>query len=138
MIPLIDISLVLLIFFMMTTTVAAISRIKVAEMENADKLDSNPELIRIDIDWVDKKAIYGIGLGNNAPAEGDGDLNDPAELLKKLDSLLASRTQSAKIRIAGHGDVPYERIDKILAELQKRIDAGVRISNIAFEVNDRR
>src|SRR5258708_29618663 len=40
MIPLIDISLVLLIFFMMTTTVAAISRIAVPTMANAVKIDT--------------------------------------------------------------------------------------------------
>src|SRR5947209_1478312 len=42
MIPLIDISLVLLIFFMMTTAVAALSPVDVPEMKHGSKMGSDP------------------------------------------------------------------------------------------------
>ncbi|QVL32860.1 biopolymer transporter ExbD [Telmatocola sphagniphila] len=137
MIPLIDISLVLLIFFMMTTTVAAISKIQVPQMQNAGKIDSTPDIIRLDIDWVGKQAVYGVGLGNSVPDADNGEINDPIVLLQKLDAILATRTSPAKIRIAAHAEVPYEKVDKIIAELQKRIDQGVRIANFTVQVSDR-
>ena len=66
MIPLIDISLVLLIFFMMTMTVAAISRIQVPDMANAFTIETNPGIIRIDIDLQGRQARLPLGLGTAA------------------------------------------------------------------------
>src|SRR6202044_3087611 len=76
MIPLIDISLVLLIFFMMTTTVAAISRIAVPDVVNAAAIATDPKIIRVEIDLKSGAPLYAIALADQAPAEEDDKLGD--------------------------------------------------------------
>lgn len=136
MIPLIDISLVLLIFFMMTATVAAISRISVPEMENGTKLEADPEIIRLDIDLKDNRHIYAIGLGTQDPLPEDDNLDGDVALKIKLDEHLRKLTSPPKIRIAAHGEIPYEVVEEVLKALEKRVKAG-QISEYAVEVNER-
>jgi biopolymer transport protein ExbD len=137
MIPLIDISLVLLIFFMMTATVASVSKIDVPKMKNAGKLDASPDIIRIDIDYVNKRPLYGIGIGSASPAEGDGELADGVAMLQRLDAMIGSRTTSVKVRLSAHGDVPYEIVEAVLNALEKRISGGIPISNVSVQVSDK-
>lgn len=137
MIPLIDISLVLLIFFMMTTTVAAISKIQVPEMANATKIDSAPDVLRIDMDYVDGKIVYGVGAANLAHEEGEGNLAAPEEMFGVLENKLNQRTSTAKVRIAAHGDIPYEFVDTIMTELERRRERGGRIGVVTVQVNDK-
>jgi biopolymer transport protein ExbD len=137
MIPLIDISLVLLIFFMMTTTVAAISRISVPTMENAVKIDTSPEILRIDIDRVEGKPVYAVAKGTAAPADGDADLIDDVKLMQRFDEALKSyHNEAPKVRIAAHGDLPYEVVERVMHELDSRRERGL-ISEYHIEVNER-
>ena len=136
MIPLIDISLVLLIFFMMTMTVAAISRIQVPEMANATTIETNPGIIRIDIDLRDGKYFYALGLGTAAPAREDDNLTSDVELKARLDERLRVVTTPPKVRIAAHGDVPYEVVDEVLKALDERVKRD-QISDYAVEVSER-
>src|SRR5262245_4960743 len=136
MIPLIDISLVLLIFFMMTMTVAAISRIEVPEMSRAMTIETNPRVIRIDIDLRDGKYIYALGLGTMAPAPEDDNLTSDVELKSRLDDRLRVVTTPPKVRIAAHGDLPYEVVEEILKALEERVKRD-QISEYAVEVNER-
>ena len=76
MIPLIDISLVLLIFFMMTMTVASISHINVPSMENAVKIDTSRDTVRIDVDLSNGKTVYAIGKGTAAAKDEDANLQN--------------------------------------------------------------
>jgi biopolymer transport protein ExbD len=137
MIPLIDISLVLLIFFMMTTTVSSVSKIAVPEMKNAGKLDAAPDIIRIDIDWMENRAVYGVAVGTAAPAAGLGNLEDENAALAALDGMLAERTRSAKVRIAAHAQVPYEYVERIFNALELRIQQKIPISNITTQVSEK-
>ncbi|HEX3149926.1 MAG TPA: biopolymer transporter ExbD [Gemmataceae bacterium] len=136
MIPLIDISLVLLIFFMMTMTVSAISRIKVPDMQNATTIETNPEVVRIDIDVRDGGYFYALGLGINAPAAEDDKLESDVVLKQRLDARLSKVVNPPKVRIAAHGDVPYEVVSEILSALEDRRLKG-QISEVAVEVNER-
>jgi biopolymer transport protein ExbD len=136
MIPLIDISLVLLIFFMMTMTVAAISRIQVPEMANATTIETNPGVVRIDIDLRDGKHVYAIGLGTNAPTAEDDNLTSDVELKARLDERLRVVTVPPKVRIAAHGDIPFEVVEEVLKALEERVKRQ-QISEYAVEVNER-
>lgn len=136
MIPLIDISLVLLIFFMMTMAVAAVSRISVPEMKNPLSIESNPEIVRIDIDWRDGKPVYGIGLGTANPVPEDDNLPSDVELKLKLDEKLRSYSSPPKVRIAAHGEIPYEIVEEVLKALEARQEKG-QIREYAVEVNER-
>ena len=136
MIPLIDISLVLLIFFMMTTTVAGISRINVPTMENAVKIDPNRDILRVDIDMVSGMPVYGLGRGTAAPAEGDGDLRDESLLFERIDKMLSIYPQAPKVRIAAHGDLPYEVVEQVMKDLE-RLRQQASIHEYYIEVNER-
>jgi biopolymer transport protein ExbD len=136
MIPLIDISLVLLIFFMMTTTVAAISRISVPDMTNAFTIESNPDVLRIDMDWKDQSVAYGLGVGTAAPAPEDDNLTSDVALSVRLDERLRGVTVPPKVRIAAHGDTPYYLVEEVMKGLERRREKG-QISEYSVEVNER-
>jgi biopolymer transport protein ExbD len=136
MIPLIDISLVLLIFFMMTMTVAAISRIEVPEYSNAPSIETNPGVIRIDIDLRDGQYFYGLGLGTAAPAAEDDNLPSDVELKARLNERLKAVTTPPKVRVAAHGDIPNGVVNEILNALEDRRLKG-QVSEVAVEVNER-
>ena len=136
MIPLIDISLVLLIFFMMTTTVAAISRIAVPTMENATTIETNPRILRIDIDMIDGRPIYGLGKGTAAPTGLDADLSDDTAVVYRLDAALETIADPPEVRIAAHGDIPYEYVEKVMKQLDVRRERG-QISQYNIEVNEK-
>lgn len=138
MIPLIDISLVLLIFFMMTTTVAAISRISVPEMTNASKVDPSGQTLVIYLDQTGPGQVeYAVGKGTTAPAGPDAKLTEK-EVLLRLDALMSEATQAVKVRIAAHQDLPYEVVERIMKELERRKQRGVQISEYTLEVGERR
>jgi biopolymer transport protein ExbD len=138
MIPLIDISLVLLIFFMMTTTVAAISRILVPNMENAVKIDTSPKVLRIDIDMVDGKPLYSLARGIEAPQDVDANLSNDTTLMLRLDAALQtiSEADRPEVRIAAHGDLPYEIVERVMKQLDTR-RAQRLINEYNIEVNER-
>jgi biopolymer transport protein ExbD len=136
MIPLIDISLVLLIFFMMTMTVAAISRISVPDMGNATKIESDPGIVRIDIDLRDGRIVYSVATGTNNPAPEDDNLGSDVELKQRLDEKLKTLTSPPKVRIAAHGDLTYELVEEVLKALEQRVEKG-QIREYAVEVNER-
>ncbi len=136
MIPLIDISLVLLIFFMMTTTVASISRIQVPTMENATKIDTAKDILRIDIDMVDGKPAYAFAKGTAAPAAADANLPDEVRLFVPFDTSLVAYSSPPKVRVAAHGELPYEVVERIMNLLDQRRIQGM-IENYHIEVNER-
>jgi biopolymer transport protein ExbD len=136
MIPLIDISLVLLIFFMMTMTAAAISRILVPEAEHAFKIEQNPGVLRIDIDLRDGKYVYALGLGTLAPAPEDDNLTSDVELKARLDERLRAVTVPPKARVAAHADIPTGVVEEVLNALEARRADG-QISDVTVEINER-
>ncbi len=136
MIPLIDISLVLLIFFMMTTTVASLSRIEVPDAGNGVTIETNPGVIRIDIDIRDNQRIYAIGLGTLAPAAEDDNLTSDVAVFERLDARLRQVTDPPKVRIAAHGGVEFKYVEDLVVGLQRRRDKN-QIRDYAYEVNER-
>src|SRR4051794_18972897 len=72
MIPLIDISLVLLIFFMMTAAVSALSPVEVPPMRHADEMSASANALTITIDKrPNGDADYALRVGEKAPAPED-------------------------------------------------------------------
>jgi biopolymer transport protein ExbD len=136
MIPLIDISLVLLIFFMMTAAIASVSRIAVPDTSNGATVESDPGIIRIDIDWKDGRAIYALGLGSQNPLPEDDNLSTDVELYTRMDERLAKVTVPPSARIAGHGELPYEIVEEVMKSLDRRVKRG-QLADYSIEVNDR-
>jgi biopolymer transport protein ExbD len=107
MIPLIDVTLVLLIFFMMTaTTVGAAAFVPTPKSEFGQTVD-DPQGVRIDIvlDETTGKTLYSVAEGNKPAAEDDKDLESLAGLLARLKAMLDARTTPANLTINAHKDV---------------------------------
>lgn len=138
MIPLIDISLVLLIFFMMTTAVSAVAnRVDVPGAQYPAKMDKNPESIWVGVDKAGDGVSYSIGEGSKGAGPDDRDLRNQAEVLTRLDNLLRNRTSPAEVRVAAHKDVAYDAVQRLCLELEDRKKAG-RITSIMAEVGDKK
>jgi biopolymer transport protein ExbD len=138
MIPLIDISLVLLIFFMMTATVVVgTGFINTPEADFATTIsaDSNMLWIGIDRDRADEP-VYSLGQGNLGPAEGDRKLTE-SEVLNRLDDRLQGLNGPVGVRIAADQDLRYEIVQRLTIELEKR-RAQRKIDLITAEVSDQK
>ena len=85
MIPLIDVSLVLLVFFMLTATSVAVSTtIKTPETEYGLVTD-NPESLRIDIQLDPEGVVlYSLGVGQKQPEPEEKDLQNVSAILDRL------------------------------------------------------
>lgn len=135
MIPLIDISLVLLIFFIMTTTVAvASSSILVPETEHGSVL-AGPGMVWIGIDKAGDAAEYSIGEGDKPAAVEDVKLSE-AQVLQKLDARLKGIEEPVEVRITAHRDLPYETVKKLTVSLEPYRQKK-KISHIRAEVNEK-
>ncbi|MFQ3650473.1 MAG: biopolymer transporter ExbD [Gemmataceae bacterium] len=107
MIPLIDVSLVLLIFFMMTaTTVGAAAFVPTPRSDYGQTVD-DPNGIRIDIeiDPTTGNPLYAVAEGNKPAAPDDRDLDSLPALLTRLKALLETRTTPANLTINAHKDL---------------------------------
>ncbi|HZU36711.1 MAG TPA: biopolymer transporter ExbD [Gemmataceae bacterium] len=136
MIPLIDVSLVLLVFFMMlrlaVVTTGGGSAIHTPEVEYKS-LSGNPETLWIGIHDAKDGPSYALGKGEGGQADLVENLSEK-QVLERLDSLLAG-AKATDVRIAADKTLPYETIQKLSIELEKRKPAHVR--NIMAEVSEK-
>jgi len=127
MIPLIDISLVLLIFFMMTTTVAvAGSGILTPETRFAI-LSSDANMLWVGIDRGPGGApVYSVGEENRPAADENQNLTEAA-VVERVTAMLRGRKsdRGVTIRVAGHFKLPFETIQHLTAEMSKLRPLGV-------------
>ena len=120
MIPLIDISLVLLVFFMMTTVVAALSPIEVPESKYAEEFTKEVDSFTVQIDKRGPDdVVYALRVGDKTSIE-DNNLATLAELLTRIDARLAGVQQPPEVRIAFHKDLSFDLFRELTKELDKR------------------
>src|SRR5437660_3070408 len=125
MIPLIDVSLVLLIFFMMTTTVAGAGSffIKTPFAGQGTQLTSE-DRVWIGIDRAeDGKIVYALGKGDSGAAEGDSQLTEQ-QLISKLEARLRSGSP-VNVHIRGGRQVPYRYIRHMTVALESFRDRNL-------------
>lgn len=115
MIPLIDVSLVLLVFFMMTAAVGGAGSIFNTPKAEHKLLDSNPNMW-----WVgiardpDGKPVYSLGKG-----EGKGKpFENRDALVRGIESDLQKEDGAVKIRIRADERLPIEVIREMTADLE--------------------
>ena len=125
MIPLIDISMVLLIFFMMSSSSSQMSRVDVPETENAPQIDNNPDTISLEmqLEKVGADPKFGIN-GGRKPFESAKDLDD---MMDKLDLRIKDITGAAHVRIAAAGDLSWDVVEKVMKKLDKKRNDGVAL-----------
>jgi hypothetical protein len=149
MIPLIDVSLVLLIFFIMTTSGAlALSAFNTPSA--APSLTSNkPEMLWVGIDCDENRQpkTYTIGVGEKGadttfevppgqrPPPGDREMKVPPEFLRQLDERLAQENRTVEMAIKVNENLKDGYYMSMLLELQKR---HVKVSKMYDTVREKK
>src|SRR5690606_30924235 len=137
MIPLIDISLVLLVFFMMTTAVAALSPVDVPQMKNVGEASGDKDAITVQIDKrASGEPFFAVRVGEKPPLPDDNNLPTPGAALERLDIMLGASQYSREVRIACHKDLPRGWVRDLARELDKR-KVKNQISFYGAEVNQK-
>jgi len=137
MIPLIDISLVLLIFFMMTTAVAALSPVDVPDMKHASEISKDRDAFTVQIDKrSNDELVYSLRMGEKSPMPEDNNLTTVDAVMQRLDARLSEAQRAPEVRIACHKELPRERVREIVRELEKR-KAKEQIAFYGAEVNEK-
>ena len=137
MIPLIDISLVLLIFFMMTTAVAALSPVDVPEMKHGSKMEADPNAFSVVIDKRGAGEVYfALRIGKKPPANEDNNLATPEDVLRRLDARLAETQTPPSVLILCNKELERGWVRDIARELDKRKQKGL-IAYYGAEVMER-
>jgi len=136
MIPLIDISLVLLIFFMMTASVASMSSVDVPGMRNAGELSKDVDAITIMIDKRANEPLYSLRAGDRGAEKDDSNLESLNALMAQLDRRLSSGvSRPPEVRIACDQALPRRYVRELAQELTKRKAKG-QIAYYGAEVNE--
>jgi len=137
MVPLIDISLVLLIFFMMTTTVAiAGSRITVPETQFAT-LTTERGTMWIGIDFgPGGQPVYSFASGDAAPLPDDDKLSIDT-IIERVRGRLRQREagQTLNVRVAAHVNLPIETVQTFTVRLSTLRSEG--LGEIKAEVQEK-
>lgn len=135
MIPLIDISMVLLVFFIMIQAAGALAPVDVPEMRYAGKLTNDPDAVTITIDKLNTEDVYySVRVGTTPPPPGRDRLPTPEAALKALNEALAGTTRPPEVRIACHKDLPRERVYELRRKLEELRKKGVVNSIVATVV----
>jgi biopolymer transport protein ExbD len=135
MIPLIDVSLVLLIFFMMTASVAtAASLINTPNANYGTQLLSDPQALWIGIDRnADGSEVYSVAKADQNPSDEDRRLTKD-QVLQHLDQHL--KDGRADVTIKADRALPYKLVKDMTVDLEPRRRQG-RISKIYAGVSER-
>lgn len=135
MIPLIDISMVLLVFFIMIQAAGALAPVDVPEMRYAGTLTADPDAITITIEKLNTESvIYAVRVGNAPPEPTRDLLPTPEAAIKALNEALVGVTRPPEVRIACRKDLPRERVYELRRELEPLRKRGVINSTVATVV----
>ncbi|MBP3956602.1 biopolymer transporter ExbD [Gemmata sp. G18] len=135
MIPLIDISMVLLVFFIMIQASGALAPVDVPEMKYAGQLTNDPDAITITIEKLNTEDVYySVRVGNVAPKPSQDMLQRPEDALKALNEALVGTTRPPEVRIACRKDLPRERVYELRRELEPLRKKGIINSTVATVV----
>jgi biopolymer transport protein ExbD len=137
MVPLIDISLVLLIFFIMTTTVAVGgTRVMVPETQFASlSTGSGMMVVAMDL-GADGQPVFSFAAGDGAPTPGDTGISADA-VIDRIRRSLKDREagRALGVRVAAHHRLPFETVQKFASRLSALRPEG--LSDIKAEVQER-
>jgi biopolymer transport protein ExbD len=137
MIPLIDVSLVLLIFFMITSTVAvATSRIKTPAAKNIVDPDGTAKIIWVGIDFVDDltppKYTVRVELDDKDRKKNTFVDLTREKALEKINEICQNQVVPEVI-VAAHQQLLFEQLRDLSVELEKQ-KSQQRIGRIRIEV----
>ncbi len=135
MIPLIDISMVLLVFFILIQAAGALAPVDVPEMKYGGQLSNDPEAITITIEKLNTESVYySVRVGGSSPRSGHDQLQTPEAAIKALNEALSGATRPPEVRIACRKDLPRERVYELRRELEPLRKKGIINSTVATVV----
>jgi biopolymer transport protein ExbD len=136
MIPLIDVSLVLLVFFIMTTATVggAVSFIKTPPAEHKlMALDKNMIWVGIDDPEHNNRFVYYLGQGEQGEPKS---FRDKRQLLVEVDDMLRGH-RAVDVRIKANLKLPFEVVRDMTNELEQfKVDK--RVNSILAEVSEKK
>ena len=113
MIPLIDVSLVLLIFFMLTASDAGIAAFVPTPPAEYGALSPNSQEVQLNINLEgegdERKPVYSLSVGNKVLDEKDNNLPTMEQLLGRLKEYLDRTPERVEVTINAHPDVKSGR-----------------------------
>jgi len=134
MIPLIDVSLVLLIFFMMTATVASgAAIINTPTARQGVDFNSSLNKVWIGIDLKDDVPVYSLGAGDGAATKEDQNLTEN-EMLQHLQARL-EKANDVAVTVKAHKALPYTVV-RNLTEVLEGLRARKQIGKVYAEVRE--
>jgi biopolymer transport protein ExbD len=140
MIPLIDVSLVLLIFFIMTAASGAAAGFPFLARAGNAAVAENADLwvgIARDGDAV----VYSVGQRDKPAEDQDKDLRTPEALLARFDALLAEKTRAIDVAFFVNDDVraavKTDLLEQLNARRQDKKSGQLRIRSVRDGVNER-
>jgi biopolymer transport protein ExbD len=123
MIPLIDVTLVLLIFFMITAVPGASAMVDLPEAHSGDTItDYNDAGIAIDVvgKGANKEMRFSLSMGNVPSSDpADQNIQTAGEALARLQVLLDKNDHPVTVTINGHKDVRASVLLQLMIALEK-------------------
>jgi len=135
MIPLIDVSLVLLVFFIMTTAAVggAVSFIRTPPAEHKlMALDKNMIWVGIDDPQKNHQYVYYLGQGEQGEPKS---FRDRRQLLLEVDDMLRGQ-RAVDVRIKADLHLPFEVVRDMTNELEQ-FKSDKRVNSILAEVSEK-
>lgn len=134
MIPLIDVSLVLLIFFMMTTAVSSLTPVNVPETFSGSDEKSEVFEFRVEFEPKSKeKVTYNLIPPGGAPdAVG---VPTPDAVIGRFKEKLKTHKGPIRVCIAADGDVPSRATAGLIEALEKLRQNNVDIEVVEYEIS---
>jgi biopolymer transport protein ExbD len=118
MIPLIDVSLVLLVFFMLSATTAGMAAfVRTPEVENTLMADT-PDAFRIDVSNDNGAPIYSLAVAGKSPEEDEKDLRQLSALLDRLKARLEQSPTDVEVVINADKDLRAKHVRDLLMALR--------------------
>jgi biopolymer transport protein ExbD len=136
MIPLIDISLVLLIFFMMTASAVSTA----ASSINTPEAKFKGVTITKDMLWIgidrggDGQPRFSMGKGEGSAGK---EFASREELLSAFKVQLGDGPEDATVRIRAHRQLPYDVVRAMMVELEKFKRPRGKLANVLAEVSEK-
>lgn len=136
MIPLIDISMVLLVFFIMVSATGALSPIDVPDMQYAGELKSDPTAITLNIEKASETdVVYSVRIGEQAAAPENANLPSKQAAIERLTAIVNDMDKPPDVRIACSQLLPSLRVFEMIPDL-KALKAKRKIKSFNAEVNE--
>jgi biopolymer transport protein ExbD len=137
MIPLIDVSLVLLVFFIMTASAVFAGNINLPEAAHM-LTSSNPEMLWVGIQSLEADPTappsYSIGEGDKGPEDNDKGLSEQ-QVIERLDARLDARGKPAEVQIMADEKLPSGFVRRIQIQLERR---GLKVTKKYLTVAEKK